>query len=498
MLVSGPVIFGLDVANMVGAIATVAAAPAVTASYNALSTAGKVGYNAVTVVAPFAANIYNTALNWAANTGNLSSSSADDVMGAVTSLMSELGSAGASGYSFAQIKNSLIATPAYLKFGNPVLAALSVFFDAYSNLQSFLNQANTVTDAQDNYNNMVKRYLQDRAAIGLANINCPPPTNTPPPPPPTPTPGPTNQVPNTHSADPNDKLATGFGKPEWVGPANAITYTIQFANEANAGAAAQTVAITDPLAANLDWSTLQLTSIAFNNVVIDIPPGVQTYSTNVNVSTDPNPVSVTASLDPATGVVSWMMESINPVTGQLVTDPLAGFLPPDNKKQQGEGYVVYTVFPKIGLATGVKITNQASIVFDVNAAILTPRTTNTIDVTPPTSSVAALPSSSTVAIPVKWSGQDVGSGIAGFDIFVSTDGGPWAPWLTGTTKTSAVFAGTDFSNYAFYSVAYDEVGNIESAPGLAQAQTTVNEPGYPSHLAATHQRGGRFGKCCDL
>jgi uncharacterized repeat protein (TIGR01451 family) len=372
------------------------------------------------------------------------------------------------------------ATPAYLKFANPVLGALSAFFNAYNSLKSLVNQANTVTDAQANYNAMVQKYLQDRAAIGLANANCPPPTNSPPPPPPNPTNGPTQPDPVVHSADPNDKFATGVGVPEWVAAGNAITYTIQFANETNASAPAQTVAITDPLAANLDWSTLQLTAIAFNNVGIAIPPGVQTFSTNVSVSTDPNPVKVTASLNAATGVVSWLMESIDPVTGQLVTDPLAGFLPPDNKKEQGEGYVIYTIEPKSGLATGTRITNQASIVFDLNAAIRTPATTNTVDVTPPTSSIAALPAISSVAIPVKWAGQDLGSGVAGYDIFVSTNGGPWTPWLLNTTKTSAVFAGTDFDTYAFYSVAYDKVGNIQTAPGQAQAQTTVREAGFPA------------------
>ena len=171
-----------------------------------------------------------------------------------------------------------------------------------------------------------------------------------------------------------------------MAPGDAITYTIDFANETNASAAAQTVSVSDALTTNLNWSTLQLTAIAFNNVVIDIPPGVQTFSTSVSVGTDPNPVAVTASLNPTNGVLTWLMESINPVTGQLVTDPLAGFLPPDNAQAQGEGSVTYTIVPNNGLATGTQINNQASIVFDVNAPIATPMTTNLMDATPPTSS----------------------------------------------------------------------------------------------------------------
>jgi hypothetical protein len=337
--------------------------------------------------------------------------------------------------------------------------------------------------------------LQDVLAYAfgqLAGTNCPPGlASSPAPAPPNPNPGPSQTVPNRRSGDPNDKFATGIGLPEWVAGGDAITYTIQFENETNAGAPAQTVAISDPLAGNLDWSTLQLGAIGFNDVIIEIPPGVQTFSTNVNVGTDPNPVAVSASLNPAGGVVSWLMESIDPVTGQLVTDPLAGFLPPDNVQGQGEGYVIYTIEPRSGLATGTQITNQASIVFDLNAAIVTPITTNTVDVTPPASSMAALPANPTSIVPVSWSGYDAGSGIAGFDIYVSTNGGPWTPWLLGTTNTSAKFTGVPGNTYALYSVATDEVGNVEASPQIPGAETTIASSLAPL-LASPSLSDGQF------
>jgi hypothetical protein len=62
---------------------------------------------------------------------------------------------------------------------------------------------------------------------------------------------------------------------------------------------------------------------------------------------------------------------------------------------------------------------------------------------------------------VSWSGQDDpgGSGIATFDVFVSTDGGPFTPFQTATTAAPATFAGAVGHTYGFYSVAIDEVGN---------------------------------------
>jgi hypothetical protein len=285
--------------------------------------------------------------------------------------------------------------------------------------------------------------------------------------------GPSQSIPCLQSGDPNAKFAAGVGLSDWVAPGDPILYTIDFANETNASGPAQLVTVTDPLTPNLNWSTLQLTAISFNNVIINIPPGVQTFSTNVNVSTDPNPVAVTASLNPATGVLTWLMESIDPVTAQLVTDPLAGFLPPDNAQGQGEGFLTYTVVPASGLATGAQITNQAIIVFDVNAPIPTPVTTNLLDAAPPTSSMTALPANSATNFPVSWTGQDVGSGIADFNIYVSTNGGPWAPWVLNTTNTSALFSGANPGAYAFYSVAYDEVGLVEASPIIPGASTVV-------------------------
>jgi hypothetical protein len=285
--------------------------------------------------------------------------------------------------------------------------------------------------------------------------------------------GPTQNIPCLQSGDPNAKFAAGVGQSDWIAPGDPILYTIDFENETNASGPAQLVTVTDPLTTNLNWSTLQLTAISFNNVIINIPSGVQTFSTNVNVSTDPNPVAVNASLNPATGVLTWTMQSIDPVTGALVTDPLAGFLPPDDVQGQGEGFLMYAVVPASGLPTGTQITNQATIVFDVNAPIATPVTTNMMDATPPTSSMTALPANSAANFSVSWTGKDAGSGIADFNIYVSTDKGPWTSWLLDTTNTTAQFTGVNGNSYAFYSVAYDEVGLVETAPIIPGASTIV-------------------------
>jgi RHS repeat-associated protein len=296
------------------------------------------------------------------------------------------------------------------------------------------------------------------------------------------------------SRDPNDKLGTGFGAQGFTTDDGSLFYTIDFENETNATAAAAQVVVTDQLDPNLDWSTLQLQTIAFNNVTISVPSGLQSYTKQTYVATDPNPVQVDAALNPVSGVVTWTITSIDPVTGQLVADPLAGFLPPDNANHAGEGYVTYVIRPKTGLANGIVITNQASVVFDVNTPILTPVVTNTIDTVLPTSSVNALAAYTLgTNVVVSWSGKDSGgSGIASYNIYVSANGGPWTAWLAATTNTSAVFVGAYGNTYSFYSLATDNVGNVESKTAHAEA-TTLMASTIPLTLSMFLGTNGQVG-----
>jgi hypothetical protein len=360
-----------------------------------------------------------------------------------------------------------------MKVLGPLKDALNLAIDTYKTYEDFTASAGPIEAARWGWISMKTRYDLAMDNFNRANV-CPPmPPCNPPPKPPNPTHVTTSQVPPTQSQDPNDKLTTGLGTPAYIVLGTPISYTILFENQPTASAPAQTVSITDPLDANLDWSTLQLSAIGFNNVTIPVPSGAQTFSTNVTVATDPNPVRVTAALNPTNGVVAWTMTSINPATGQSVTDPLAGFLPPDTTNGVGEGYVTYTIQPRAGLTSGTIITNQASIVFDVNAPILTPVATNTIDITGPASAVNPLPAKSSTNVFVSWSGTDAGSGIAGYSIQVSSNGGPWTVWLDEVTNTSAVFPGTVGVTYSFASYGFDRLGNQEPAKAVPDASTKV-------------------------
>jgi hypothetical protein len=136
-----------------------------------------------------------------------------------------------------------------------------------------------------------------------------------------------------------------------------------------------------------------------------------------------------------------------------------------------------TAKPKPNLPTGNVIRNKATIDFEVGVPpepMDTPEVFNTIDADAPTSQVAPLVATqASNRFEVQWSGTDVGAGIKDYTIFVSEDGGSYTAWLPNTIDTSATFAGRPGSAYAFYSIARDNVGNLEAAPASPDAVTTA-------------------------
>ena len=285
------------------------------------------------------------------------------------------------------------------------------------------------------------------------------------------------------SKDPNDILGpTGYGDARWVAPDGAFSYTVRFENQAEAEASAQLITITHQLDAGLDWNTFQFRSLLFGNHMIDVPGGLTDYHTQVDLRPGGNNliVDILAHFDEQTGLATWTFTGIDPQTGELTEDPLAGFLPPnDPTTGAGEGFVSYSVRPKDDLASGDELTSEATIIFDWNEPIDTPIWQNTIDVGTPTSAVDPLPAAAAgPEFQVSWTGTDDtdGVGIWLYDVFVSTDGSGYVPWLLDRENTSAVFAGAPGHTYAFYSLARDYVGHLEAAPATADA-TTRTPPG---------------------
>lgn len=302
----------------------------------------------------------------------------------------------------------------------------------------------------------------------------------------------TTQAKTAH--DPNEITGpTGFGSQGFLPATSTLPYRVDFTNEANATAPADVVTVTQQLDPSLDLSTFQFGDIGFGNTILQVPAGLTSYSTTVNLpSTAPGAgpdgleVQINASLNQSTGLVTWTFTGLDPTTQDIPINPLEGFLPPDVTAPEGEGFVSYTIQPKSTVTASTAINAQATVVFDTNAPINTAPIANVLDPAAPISSVNPLPATTTSPFTVSWSGQDDpgGSGIASFSVFVSDNGGKFTPLLSNTTQTSTTFTGQVGHTYSFFSVATDNVGNVQPLPTTAQAATTVTlapPPPPPPH-----------------
>jgi hypothetical protein len=282
----------------------------------------------------------------------------------------------------------------------------------------------------------------------------------------------TRQIQSITSGDPNDMAGSqGFGTQQYISGATALRYAIQYGNETTASAPAAKVVITDPIdVAHVDLNTFVAGPISFGSQLITPPPIPGDFSTTVDLRPANNLlVSIQTHLDTNTGILTYTLQSLDPATNLPPTDPSAGFLPPG-----ATGSVFFTAMAKAAVTTDTTIMNQATVVFDALAAIPTPTWSNTIDNTAPVSHVLALSGDqSSPSFAVTWSGTDIGSGVQGYTIYVSDNGGAYTAWLTGTTATSATYTGQVGHTYGFYSIATDNVGNVEATKTSADASVQI-------------------------
>lgn len=220
----------------------------------------------------------------------------------------------------------------------------------------------------------------------------------------------TFSIPVWYSIDPNEKTgAKGTGADHFISGNAPLRYTIFFENMNTATAPAQQVAIEDYLdMAHLNFPTFNLETVAFGSHAINIPSGQSSFTQTVDLRPDNNLLlKIEINLDKNTGLLAWHFKSLDPLTGELPEDPLAGFLPPNVNPPEGQGSVMFSVMLKNNVPSGTAITNNADIVFDYNDPIRTNDWVNVVDKGAPQSQVLPLaPVQTSPMFEVNWSGTD--------------------------------------------------------------------------------------------
>ena len=123
----------------------------------------------------------------------------------------------------------------------------------------------------------------------------------------------------------------------------------------------------------------------------------------------------------------------------------------------------------------------------LNESTMSLRVASTQDASAPATTVDVLPTyTSTPTFDIPWSGTDAASGVATVDLYYAKDGAAFT-LLPGFTTNPIAFNASLLGDgtFVFYTIGHDAVGNLEAAPAVPDAQTTIDTsaPGAPSIAA---------------
>lgn len=290
---------------------------------------------------------------------------------------------------------------------------------------------------------------------------------------------PPRPVPTVVSRDPNEKAGpVGFGVERWISSTGAISYHIDFENVAAASAPAAVVRVDDVLDANLNPGTFRLGQMQVGDRPIPVPENLISWSTTVDLTATRGVLlRIDAGVDAGSNPPQafWIFQSIDPATGEPPVNGLIGFLPPNDSTGRGTGFVEFTIRPRRTAPTGTMISNEAEIFFDNNAPIDTNSVFNTIDNEAPISVVSSAPAAAESSIALTFDASDPanGSGLAGVQLFVSDNGGPYQAAADVPPGAAFVYEGAVGHVYRFATRATDNAGNAELLPAEPGATTVV-------------------------
>src|SRR5262249_30997466 len=148
----------------------------------------------------------------------------------------------------------------------------------------------------------------------------------------------------------------GFGADQFLPAGVPLPYTINFENDPHASSTVGQVQVVTKLDDSLDPFRFELGDMQFGNIAIHVPAGRTSFQGDFAFTQGKGFVlRVSAGLDIPTKTVSWLVQAIDPATGEVIQDPTKGLLPPNNVAGAGSGFVTYQVTPQDGLPTGTTI-----------------------------------------------------------------------------------------------------------------------------------------------
>ena len=287
----------------------------------------------------------------------------------------------------------------------------------------------------------------------------------------------------SYSSDPNDKLGpVGYGEKAFVSAQQKMDYTVRFENEEDATAPARWVRVFDTLDESLDLDTFEIKEFCLAGNLVTVGDGRSSYNQRVTINVMGKDVlmDVEINLDKETRQITASFMAIDPETGYMLMDVTNGLLFPNDASGRGDGHIRYSLDLLEGIETGTEVTNKAEIYFDFNDPIDTPVVSNMVDATDPLTPSLEL-NTDGETITLTFAGDDLDSGVAGYNIMYSTDGDSYIAYGF-STYSELILPGASGTTYYFKVQIVDNVGNVS---GWSEVKS-VHIPGAgPDNLNGT-------------
>src|SRR5205814_366740 len=278
----------------------------------------------------------------------------------------------------------------------------------------------------------------------------------------------------------------GYGSEQYVPAGTPLPYTIRFTNPAAAATTANEIRIVSQLDPSLSARSFRLGDMKIGGINITMPAGRASFQGDFDFRQSLGfIIRVSAGIDTASSTASWVLQAIDPATGEVLQDATRGLLAPDNAQGQGSGFVSYTVTSAFGGQSGADIHASARVLLNNQAPVETNTITSRLDATAPVTAVTATqvaPGGGDYQVSWHAAEEPGGSGVRHTTVYVRVDGGDWTIWQRQTTATSAIYAGDPGHHVEFLALSTDNAGNRErpALSGVPDDGSHVNLGGTPS------------------
>ena len=275
----------------------------------------------------------------------------------------------------------------------------------------------------------------------------------------------------------------------------ALPYTLSFNNPTQATLGE--IRLVTAIDSALDVRSLRLGDLQLGDIKLHIPDGQASFQGDFDFSAAQGYVlRVSAGIDAESRIATWLIQAIDPDTGEVMHKLLRGLLAPDANGKATGGFVSYTVRASDLATSGATVSASARVFFDTAPPIASATISHTLDASAPSTTLSVTTNGHDArgqpTFWLNWQSADDASGVKHVTVYVAEDGGDFKIWQkqVAGAESTALFTGVAGKRYEFLAAATDNAGNREAA---SVARAVLPDDGSRSAAQHLGQAQGLLG-----